>query len=147
MRPAHAGANSAGPSGGLRHFGGFVLAGGMAFVVDSAVLMLLSSVIGVPPLAARLVAISLAMVVSWLINRTVTFPVRANPTLAEFLRFAAVAWVAAALNYAVFAGLIIVMPRMHPVLAVAIASICAMTMSYLGMKFGVFRGGRKDPPA
>jgi putative flippase GtrA len=144
MRPAPQGADP-GPYGGqLRHVGGFILAGGVAFVVDSAVLMLLTRVFGVPPLAARLVAISLAMIVSWLINRTVTFPVLARPTGAEFTRFAAVAWVAAALNYAIFAGLIFMMPALHPVLAVGIASIGAMTLSYIGMKFSVFRGPTKD---
>ena len=138
MRPTPVGP-SAGRAARFRHWGGFVLAGGTAFLADSAVLMLLSRVMGIPPLAARLVAIALAMVVSWLINRSVTFPVDARPSLAEFGRFAAVAWVAAALNYAVFAGLIVLVPTMHPVLAIGIASLCAMTLSYLGMKFGVFR--------
>ena len=128
-----------GPALSLRHWGGFVLAGGTAFVVDSGVLLILTRLVGVPALAARLAAISIAMVVSWLINRTLTFTARTPPTLSEFARFAAVGWSAAALNYVVFAVLILLAPGIHPVLAVAVASICAMGLSYTGMKFGVFR--------
>lgn len=125
--------------GAFRHWGGFLLAGGAAFLVDSAVLMLLTRWVGMPTLGARLAGIALAMVTSWLINRTMTFPVRAAPTVAEFLRFAGVAISAAALNYAIFAVLILTVPIMHPVLAVAIAALFAMVLSYVGMKFSVFR--------
>jgi putative flippase GtrA len=123
----------------LRHWGGFVLAGSIAFVVDSGVLMLLSQGLGMPALVARILAISLAMIVSWLINRTITFPTSAAPSVAEFARFAAVAWSAAAINYLVFAGLVMSLPKIHPVAAVAIASLVAMVGSYAGMRFGVFR--------
>ena len=124
---------------GLRHWGGFLLGGGMAFAVDSGVLMLLTRVVGVPALAARLVAIATAMVVSWLINRTLTFRSGARASIGEFARFAAVAWTAAAINYLVFAGLILFWPAIHPVAAVGLASLVAMCFSYAGMRFGVFR--------
>jgi putative flippase GtrA len=130
------------PSGASTPVGGFVLAGSMAFLVDSAVLMALTRVVGLPVLGARLLAIATAMVVSWLINRSITFPVRARPGLAEFARFAAVAWSAAVMNYAVFAVLVFLIPALHPVAAIGIASLCAMTLSYIGMKFGVFDRSR-----
>lgn len=124
---------------GLRHWGGFLLGGGTAFAVDAGILMLLTRIVGVPALAARLVAIATAMVVSWLINRTVTFPTGVPPSVGELLRFAAVAWTAAAVNYLVFAGLILLWPVIHPVAAVGLASLVAMCFSYAGMRFGVFR--------
>jgi putative flippase GtrA len=114
------------------------LGGAVAFGVDSAVTLLLTRLIGVPVLFARLAAIALAMVASWLINRTITFPVAGPPALSEFTRFAAVAWMAAALNYAIFAGVLFIAPTFHPVAAIAIASLVAMTFSYLGMRFSVF---------
>ena len=122
----------------LRHWSGFVAGGVVAFGVDSAVTLLLTRLAGAPVLIARLAAIALAMIASWLINRTITFPVSGPPSLVEFVRFAAVAWTAAALNYAVFAALIFVEPTLHPIAAIAIASLCAMALSYLGMRFGVF---------
>ena len=122
----------------LRHWGGFVLGGVTAFAVDGSILMLLTRTLGVPTLAARLVAIATAMVVSWLINRTITFPTGARASLGEFTRFAAVAWTASAVNYVLFAGLVLGWPAMHPILAVALASLVAMCLSYAGMRFGVF---------
>jgi putative flippase GtrA len=121
-----------------RHWTGFLLGGAVAFGVDSAVTMLLTRLVGAPVLIARLAAISLAMIASWLINRTITFPVAGPPSLPEFARFAAVAWMAAALNYAMFAAVIFLVPALHPVAAIAIASLAAMAFSYLGMRFGVF---------
>lgn len=123
----------------LRHWTGFVFAGAVAFSVDSAILMLLTRLLHVPVLVSRLIAITLAMVASWLINRTITFPVDGRPTRAEFARFAAVGWAAAAVNYGIFALLILAWPSLHPVAAIAIASLFAMTFAYLGMRFGVFR--------
>jgi len=121
-----------------RHVSGFAIGGAVAFVVDSAVLMLLTRVAGLPALAARIAAIGTAMVASWLINRTITFAVAGKPTLTEFGRFAAVAWTAAVVNYGLFAVFVLAWPGLHPVLAVGIASLGAMMFSYLGMRFGVF---------
>lgn len=123
----------------LRHYGGFVLAGLSALAIDAAILTLLMATFGWPPLAARLVSIAIAMVASWLINRTVTFAVRSRPTLAEFARFAAVSWLAQAVNYAVFAAILLVRPQTPPVTALVAASLVAMVVAYAGFRFGVFR--------
>ena len=121
-----------------RHLGAFVIGGLLAFCVDGGVLMILTRLAGAPALAARLVAIALAMVVSWLFHRTVTFPVVGPPTAGEFLRFAALGWTTAAFNYAVFALMLLLLPALHPLLAVVVASACAMVLSYFGMRLGVF---------
>jgi putative flippase GtrA len=134
------------PMTGARHWGGFLLAGTAAYLVDSAVLMLLSHGLGLPVLVARLVAISVAMVVSWLINRRITFAAVEGASLHEFARFAAVSWTAAALNYVIFAGLIVFLPGLHPVLAIAIASLFAMALSYAGMRFRVFNRHARPRP-
>lgn len=130
---------SASPISPWRHWTGFLLGGAVAFGIDSAVTMLLTRLAGAPVLVARLAAIAMAMFASWLINRTITFPVASPPSLPEFARFAAVAWMAAVVNYAIFAALIFLFPALHPVLGIAAASICAMTFSYFGMRFGVFK--------
>jgi len=121
------------------HYGGFLLAGGTAFVTDVGVFQLLHVGIALPPLIARPLSISVAMVVSWLINRSVTFAMPGPARLAEFLRFAALAWVAAALNYAVFAVVLWVWPAIWPPVAIFIASLAAMVLAYLSMRFAVFK--------
>ena len=78
-------------------------------------------------------------IVSWLINRTVTFSADTPPSLAEFARFAAVSWTAQAVNYAVFAFILLTWPGIEPVVALILASMIAMFVSYAGFRFGVFK--------
>ena len=80
-----------------------LVSGGTAFAVDALVLELLTALLGVHPIAARLVAISLAMVAGWRMHRTLTFAVSTRPSVAEFLRYAGVAWAAAALAWSAVA--------------------------------------------
>jgi putative flippase GtrA len=123
----------------LRHGLGFVVSGGTAFIVDALVLKLLTALLGVHPIAARLVAISLAMVAGWLMHRTFTFAVPTPPSAAEFVRYAGVAWAAAAVNYAVFVLILLARSETEPLVALVVASAAAMTFAYLGMRFGAFR--------
>lgn len=123
----------------LRHGLGFFASGGIAFSVDALILKLLTAVFGVHPIVARLAAISIAMVAGWLAHRTFTFAVRARPSLAEFLRYAGVAWSAAAVNYGLFVLIILLRPTTEPLVALVVSSAGAMTFSYLGMRFAAFR--------
>lgn len=122
----------------LTHYGGFLAAGFAATLVDLAILNLLM-LAGISPFLGRFVSISVAMVVSWWINRTITFAVEAPPTLSEFGKFAAVSWTAQAVNYAVFAIALIVVPWIGPSLAVIVGGVVSVAVSYAGFRFGVFR--------
>jgi putative flippase GtrA len=129
----------------LRHWLGFLISGGVAFTVDALVLELLTRVAGLHPIGARLIAISFAMVAGWLMHRSLTFAVPTPPSLTEFLRYASVAWTAAAVNYGLFVLILVVRPATPPLVALVVSSIAAMTLSYLGMRFAAFRpraGGR-----
>src|SRR3981189_1317030 len=98
----------------VRHGLGFLVSGGTPFAVDALVLELLTVLLGINPIAARLVAISLAMVAGWLMHRTFTFAVPTPPSVAEFLRYAGVAWTAAAVNYTVFVLIVLLRPHVEP---------------------------------
>ena len=128
----------------LRHGAGFLISGTAAFMTDAAVLQLLTAGFGIAPIAARLVAVSLAMVTGWLMHRRLTFAVSSPPSLTEFLRYAGVAWAAAAFNYGVFVAIILLRPGTLPFVALVVSSLIAIAFSYLGMRFGVFRRAR-DP--
>ncbi len=122
----------------LRHWGGFIAAGLAALTVDAAVLTLLTKWLGLSPYLARLFSISAAMVVSWQINRRITFAVTSPSSLAEFGRFAAVSWIAQSVNYAVFALILLSLPTTSQIIALIAASLIAMFVSYAGFRFGVF---------
>ncbi|MCB1520357.1 MAG: GtrA family protein [Hyphomicrobiaceae bacterium] len=149
--PEGAGPEGAGPEGAglegrepsrrglVRHGGGFIVSGLIAFSVDAVVLQALTSGAGWHPLGARIVAIALALIAGWLSHRRLTFAVTTPPTLGEFARYAGVAAIAATLNYAIFAGVLIGWPGTPPLLALVAATAVAMGASYAGMRFGVFR--------
>lgn len=123
----------------LRHILGFLASGTIAFCIDVGVLHLLTSRGVLPPLAARILAIGAAMVAGWLCHRRLTWALDTPPTLAEFVKYAGLAWGAAVVNYLVFAALVLIAPGIAPTLAVAFSSIVAMAVSYIGMRYGVFR--------
>lgn len=127
-----------------RHLGMFVVAGLTAFAVDAAVLEVLTRGGGVDPLLARVPSVLLAMTVSWWINRTFTFAVRQPASLAEFMRFAAVASGSNITNYAVYSALLLSGLVSWPLIALVIASAFAMAFSYAGMRFAVFRAGERS---
>ena len=71
-------------------------------------------------------------------HRTFTFAVATPPNLAEFVRYAGVAWAAAAVNYAVFVLVLLVRPVTHPLVGLIVSSIAAMVLAYVGMRFAAF---------
>jgi putative flippase GtrA len=129
----------------VRHGLAFLISGATAFAVDALVLELLTLVFGLHPIPARLVAISLAMVAGWLMHRTFTFKVATSPSVPEFLRYAGVAWTAAAVNYGLFVLIFLVFPAIEPLVALVISSAVAMVFAYLGMRFAAFRRSADDP--
>jgi putative flippase GtrA len=126
----------------LRHYGGFASAAVLAFITDAGILEALTQLAGWSPFIARPIGISCAMVVAWLFNRTVTFAMSSAPSLSEFLHYAAVSWVAQAINYIVFSAILIALPGTALLTALVLACFVSMFVSYSGYRFGVFRKGR-----
>lgn len=125
-----------------RHWGGFIVSGAAAGAVDALVTLTLIRFAGRDPFSARLFAILLAMVVAWLLHRRITFAVSAPPSLKEFMRFAAIAWSANALNFAIYVAVLVAWPRTLPLAALVLGTGVAAVFSYLGFRLGVFR----EPP-
>ena len=127
----------------LRHGLAFLLCGSLSLAIDAAILKLLIALFDMHPIAARLIAISIAMVCGWLSHRTFTFALTTPPTLAEFLRYVAVGWFVSAVNYGLFVIIVLVRPDIEPLIALFLSSGVAMVFAYLGMRFAAFRA----PPA
>lgn len=123
----------------LRHWGGFVLSGSTAALVDAGLTGALIHGLGADRFSARLVAILAAMVVAWAMHRRITFAVSTRPSLAEFSRFATVAGSANALNYAIYAGLLWLWPALWWLVALVAGTGVATVFAYLGFRLGVFR--------
>lgn len=123
----------------LRHGLGFLISGGIAFCVDAAILQVLTAYFEIDPILARIGSISVAMVAGWLSHRRLTFNVVVPPSVAEFLRYAAVAWFSAAVNYVVFVLVILLWSEIPVLAALFVAGVVQMFVSYVGMRFAAFR--------
>lgn len=124
----------------VRHWGGFLVSGGIAFTVDAAVLETGVRLLALDARLARIAAISVAMVAGWLAHRRLTFALVTPPTLNEFVSYAAAAWISAAINWGLFVAALTIAPDLPRLAALAGASGLAMVFAYLAMRYGVFRG-------
>lgn len=117
----------------------FLLSGGIGFLTDAGLTagLIHSGLAG--PLVARAIAITIAMAVTWYINRTFTFGASKGPVASEGFRYGAVGITSAVLNYALYAALLSAIPHLQPLAALVMASVAAMAWSYFGYSRFVFR--------
>lgn len=122
-------------------FSRFGLVGAVGFVVDAGLLQILVA-LGWGAVAARCVALPVAVFATWLLNRSFTFPeAQPGPAWPSFARYAAVSALGASVNFAVFTALVLASATMaaHPAFAVAVGSVTALLVNYIGSKHFAFR--------
>ena len=118
----------------------FGLVGGIGFVIDAGLTTTLIHA-GLDPFSARVIAIAFAMLVTWRLNRAITFGASDTSQKSEGVRYFAVALAAAAANYAAYAVLMLTLPALIPAIAVALATGVSMVVSYLGFSRFAFKRG------
>lgn len=116
----------------------FALIGGVGFVIDVMALALLLAVTPLGPFAARLVSIGLALLVTWQLNRHVTFGPSGRRMVAEGARYGGIGIATSVLNYAVYSVALLVVPALPPLAALVVGSAVAMAFSFLGYSRFVF---------
>jgi putative flippase GtrA len=131
----------------MKHGAGFIASGLLATATDAATLVLLTRAAGLDPFSARIIAIACAMVAGFFAHRRLTFAVREPATAKQFTAFVGVAATAATINYAMYAGILLLWPQTEPLLAMLAPTLIAMAVSYTGLRFGVFRKPGNPPPA
>lgn len=128
--------------GGLHRLARFAVVGVVGFVVDGGLLQLLVASGLAGPIVARLVSFPSAVLVTWALNRRVTFADR-GPLLRSLLRYVLVSAAGTTLNFVVYSALVLGSAWMaaHPLLPFAVASVLAMTVNYLGARHFAFGSG------
>ena len=116
----------------------FALAGGVGFVADAAALWLLLSATPLGPLTARVLSIGFALSVTWQINRHLTFAPSSRGMAQEGARYGGVGIATSVVNYLVYSAILLALPAAPPLVALAIASLAAMALSFLGYSRLVF---------
>ena len=122
----------------------FVLVGVIGFIVDAGTLHIIVALSGLPPLAARFFSFLLAAYTTWRLNRGFTFSDRSvgQGSLGEWLRYLSASSVGAAVNYGVFAALVITLPLLANVqtYGVALGSLAGMAVNFSLYRLVVFPG-------
>jgi putative flippase GtrA len=116
----------------------FAFAGGVGFVADAAALWLLLAVTPLGPFVARVLSIGFALCVTWLLNRNLTFSPSSRGIAHEGARYGGVGVATSIVNYLVYSAILLALPAAPPLAALAVASLVAMTLSFLGYSRLVF---------
>jgi putative flippase GtrA len=115
----------------------FLGVGGIGLLTDLTVFTLAFGV-GHHPLAARLVSIVVATLVTWRLNRAVTFDPTGRHQSHEALRYALVTAIAQGTNYTVFASLVMAALTVIPQIAVLAGAVAGAGLSYDGHRLFSF---------
>ena len=114
----------------------FLFVGGSGFLIDAGGTYLLIA-LGIAPWLARIPAIAVAMIFTWVANRHFTYKVTTARSANEAIRYMVVAAVMALLNYLIYLALI--EAGIAPVAAVTIATACQTLISFYSYRHFVFR--------
>jgi putative flippase GtrA len=118
----------------------FALVGGVGFIVDATVLTLLVNGLGYGHYASRAVSFSLAVTVTWLLNRRWVFQA-GSPTGREYSGYFAIQLLGAFINLGVYVLVIELVPALAaiPVVPLAFGSAVSMFSNYLLARRFVYR--------
>jgi putative flippase GtrA len=122
----------------------FLVAGGIGFVVDAGILLLLLRFTPIGPFGARAIAIPSALLATWFLNRNFTFGHSERSLAVEGFRYGSVGFTSALLNYALYSSLLVSEPTLRPIIALILASAAATAFSFFGYSRFVFR--RRENP-
>lgn len=89
----------------INEFLRFCIVGGLAFIVDACMLEL-GVALGLPALIARILSIALALQCSFLLHHAFTYRVEGGYRMKQWRAFMASNLIGAAINYAIFAGVL-----------------------------------------
>ena len=124
----------------------FAVVGASGFSVDAAVLYALVHGAGINPFGARLVSFSVAVMVTWLLNRTWTFKTAGEGgRLKEAAAYIGVQCAGGLANLAVYSAALITAPGLKGFLLapLGLGSAAGLCLTFLGSKHLVFRTRRQ----
>jgi putative flippase GtrA len=115
----------------------FAVVGGLGLLTDLAVFTMISG-LGHHPLAARLASLGIATLVTWRLNRLLTFARSNRAQTDEAMRYLAVTAVAQGTSYAVFATLVLTVLAALPQAALIGGAVAGAFVSYNGHRLFAF---------
>jgi len=109
----------------------FLVIGASGLVTDVGIFTIVAA-LGPHPLIARGVSLTIATLVTWRFNRSLTFEATGRRQHEEALRYAIVTTIAQGTSYGVFAALVLTVLASVPQVAILIGSAIGALVSYKG---------------
>jgi putative flippase GtrA len=122
----------------------FIFVGCVGLATDLGVFTAIAA-FGHHPLAIRLVSLGVATVVTWRLNRALTFARSHRAQSEEAMRYAIVTAVAQGTSYALFAALVLTVLAGLPQAALLCGAAVGAVVSYNGHRLFAFAPRRADP--
>lgn len=116
----------------------FLAIGTIGFVADAGMLWLMLATTSLGVYWARLVSIAFALLVTWLLNRLITFGPSSRHVAVEGARYGGVGIATSVINYLAYSAFLWAVPDTPVIVALAIASVVALAFSFLGYSRLVF---------
>ena len=120
----------------------FTAVGAVGFLSDATVLILLTSCAGLSVFLSRGVSFSLAVLVTWILNRVWTFPERRSTHAPRQLcRYAVVQLCGGAINIVAYVAVIAVTPQhfLAPLFGLTVGSAAGLVVNFCGSRLFAFR--------
>lgn len=133
----------------VRAMRSFALVGGAGFVVESIIMTVLIRLAAWQPWHARMPSFALALLVTWLLNRTLTFPGRGPERRSvEAFFYIVIQVIGGGINLLVFAGCLHYWPQLGkaPVVPLAIGAVGGFGFNFAasnGLLYARRRGDRR----
>jgi len=118
----------------------FSIVGGVGFIADSAMLYAIKNHLGL--YFSRLISFSFAVLITWYLNRTITFNKHKDDNIfSNFAKYYMAMLVGGTVNILSYYLTIRVIPiaYAHPIIAIAIGSIAGLLFNYLLSKRYIFK--------
>jgi len=118
----------------------FIMAGGIGFITEILIIQILVSMFSISYVSVRAISFPVAVCVTWLINRKVTF-ISKNRVAAELSLYILIQILGGSINLSIY--LLVISSQqfqsVNPILALAIAACCSMMFTFLTSKNIVFK--------
>lgn len=123
----------------MRRLISFAVVGGTGFIVDASVLTTLLELRLTDKFSARVVAIGLALLVTFTLNRRFTFGASDRHVAVEGMRYGTVGVAGNLINFGVYSSVLILFPWIEPLAALIFGSATGTIFAYTGYSKLVFR--------
>ncbi|MFV1851322.1 MAG: GtrA family protein [Thalassospira sp.] len=122
----------------LRKGARFIAVGVVGFATDAGLLWITTTQANIDPYSARLMSFSSALIITWILNSSITFEASKTNKRRQFNSYLTVQVLSFGLNYSIYSG-IVWLNWSAPLVALVVAALVSMVFSFCAMNLWVFR--------